>query len=160
MTDYVSRNDAIEIGRRTLKNLKYIKASFEREEKDVHVVTHLVISLLGLVVLPREQYLEKSIWDAKLAELTNQGWPEWSIILDEDKRKTETLGELVRHIRNATAHGLITFSSDSRYLSEVVIKVADRESRNKAPYWRAEIGGKELYKFCLKFSEYIEGTIG
>lgn len=56
----VSRNEAIEIARRTRKNLEFIKAEFDCLGRDsgVHVVTQLVNSLLGMVVLPREQYLE------------------------------------------------------------------------------------------------------
>ena len=58
--DDVSRNEAIEIARRIQRNLEYIKAEFDRlgEDSKVHVVTQLVNSLLGMVVLPREQYLE------------------------------------------------------------------------------------------------------
>ena len=154
----VSRNDAIEIARRTERNLRYIKAEFDRmgEDSPVHVVTQLVNSLLGLVILPREQYLELRNRSTKLRELTSQGWPEWKIT----KGKANTLAQLIRHVRNAAAHGLITFSSDSRYLHEVLITVKDSADKGKSIYWGAEIKGDDLYDFCLKFAAHVRETIG
>ena len=154
LTDSVSRNEAIEIVHRTQKNLKYIREAFEQGE-DVHVVTQLVTSLLGLIVLPREQYFEKDIWKVKLDTLIHQGWPEWNITLGN----ADNLGDLIRHIRNATAHGRITFSSDSRHLSEVMLVVEDANRRSKGPYWRAEISGEDLYLFCIRFAECIEEAL-
>ena len=104
----------MEIARRTEKNLGFIKAEFDRmgEDSPVHVVTQLVNSLLGMVILPREQYLELLNEETDLGQLVSEGWPEWNVT----KGKADTLGQLARHIRNATAHGRLTFSSDSRYL--------------------------------------------
>ena len=50
---------------RTLKNLEYIQDAHARND-DVHVVTHLVTSLLGLVVLPWEKGLKKNMKDLTL----------------------------------------------------------------------------------------------
>ena len=151
----VSRNDAIEIVRRTRKNLLYIRRAFECQE-DVHVVTQLVTSLLGLVVLPKEQYWEENIWNIRLDKLTDQGWPKWDI----QKGCADNLGQLIKHLRNASSHGRITFSSDSPLLSEVVLKVEDAKGKDKPPYWRALIGGEDLYSFCLRFADHLEETIG
>ena len=154
----VSRNDAIEIARRTERNLRYIKSEFDRlgEDSSVHVVTQLVNSLLGLVILPREQYLELRYKSAKLSELTSQGWPKWKIT----KGKANTLAQLTRHVRNAAAHGRITFSSDSRYLNEVLITVEDSADEGKTINWRAEIRGDHLYEFCTRFAIHVRETIG
>ena len=63
MTLFVSRNEALGIVQRTRKNLDYIMAASNGCERDeVHVVTHLVNSLLGLVVLP---------WEKELVTLSN-----------------------------------------------------------------------------------------
>ena len=152
---YVPRNDAIVFASRVQKNLKYVMHGFDNQ-KDVHVVTQLVTSLLGLVVLPWERELVRHIKKVKLKDLADQGWPEWSTTLG----KTETLGELIHRVRNAVAHGSFMFSSDSRLLSEVVLEVEVKKTKCSEPYWRAHIGGCELYSFCLLFSEYIEETIG
>ena len=154
----VSRNDAIEIARRTERNLRYIKAEFDRvgEDSQIHVVTQLVNSLLGLVILPREQYLEVRNEATKLGSLVSQGWPKWNIT----KGKANTLGQLSRRVRNASAHGRITFSSDSRYLHEVLITVQDSADKGKTINWSAEIRGDDLYDFCLKFATHVRETIG
>ena len=154
----VSRNAAIEIARRTQRNLEYIKAEFDHtgEDSTVHVVTQLVNSLLGMMILPREQYLEVRNEATNLGGLISQGWPEWTV----SKGEAETLGQLVWHIRNAAAHGRITYSSDSRYLDQVTITVEDSGDQGKSINWRAEIMGDKLYDFCMKFAVHVRETIG
>ena len=153
--DYVSRNEAIGIAQRTRKNLRYIRDAFNRGE-DVHVVTQLVTSLLGLIVLPVEEGLQNHVQQVKMDDLYRNCWPKWKITLGD----AETLGDLAWHIRNATAHGHISFSSDCRVLSEVIITVKDRPLRQTEFNWEATIGGDELYKFCLRFSRFIEEATG
>ena len=152
---FVSRNEALGIPQRTKRNLEYVRESFS-QGADVHLVTALVTSLLGLVVLPWEHHLVESSRQVTLKELSERGWPSWKITLGS----AETLHYLIRRIRNATAHGRIRFSSDSRELSEVTITVEDVRQNETLAFWRAEIGGEELYAFCLLFIEYIEDTIG
>ena len=118
---FVTRGEAIGFAQRTRKNLEYVRHAFDREE-DVHVVTHVVNSLLGIVVVPKERYFEESFWSINLEELTKRAWPKWDVTIDEPTKKgsrTETLGDLIRHLRNAAAHGRFRFSGepDSRYLS-------------------------------------------
>ena len=105
----------------------------------------MVTSLLGLVVLPWEKGLKKNMKDLTLECLKDQGWPEWNT---STKEAYETLGCLIRHLRNATAHGRYTFSSDCRHLSEVKITVKDI-------CWQAEIQADKLYEFCLRFAECV-----
>ena len=154
----MSRNEAIEITRRTQRNLEFIKSEFDRmgEYSRVHPVTQLVNSLLGIVVLPREQYLEVRNDTTDWKGLIEQGWPEWDVIKGEAKN----LGQLLCHIRNAAAHGRITYSSDSRYLDQVTITVKDSKYRGKSINWHAEIKGDKLYDFCMRFAAYVGETIG
>ena len=109
-----------------------------------------------MVILPREQYLEVRNEATNLGGLISQGWPEWTV----SKGKAETLGQLVWHIRNAAAHGHITYSSDSRYLDQVTINVEDSGDQGKSINWRAEIMGDKLYDFCMKFAVHVRETIG
>ena len=133
-----------------------------RAGKDVHLVTHTVMSLLGLVVFPwsrgdwedGHKELRRKLEQTKLEDLKNDGWPEWDESLGG---KSTTLDRLVNKIRNATTHGRITFSSDSRYLAEVIITLED--AWRGTPNWKAKIGGQDLYKFCLRFAEYLEKAI-
>ena len=152
---FVSRNDAIGVSQRTKKNLEFVKNAFE-EGEDVHVVTQLVVSLLGLVVLPWEQYFVELSDKVTLDDLQGRGWPAWHVTLGS----CDTLGCLMNRLRNATAHGRLDFSSDSRFLSEVMVTVEDAWPKSKEVHWRAEIRADQLYEFCIRLADHVEGTIG
>ena len=165
---FVTRGQAIGFAQRTRKNLEYMKEAFDSQE-DTHVVTQLVNSLLGIVIVPKEQYFEKSFLNVSLDELRPQDkWPKWDITLDEPRkgdRKTETLKDLIRHLRNAAAHGRFTYigvhgDPDARKINEVIVMVEDKYPRSKDFNWRCEIRADELYRFCIQFAEYIEESIG
>ena len=161
---FVTRNQAVGFAQRTRKNLEYVSRARDCNE-DVHVVTHLVNSLLGIIVVPEQRYSKKPFWSITLVELHNElGWPEWKITLDEpnqERPKTETLGTLMWHLRNATAHGHFRFfgEPDSRHLSEVGLIVEDKPLGAREFNWRAEITGPELYEFCLRLADHIEESI-
>lgn len=160
-----SRNHpkGVGIAQRTRKNLVHIKDQVDQGNCEVHVVVQLVNSLLGLVVVPQAKELNASTQQTRLGELKCKGWPEWTIT---PEGKTETLGDLIRHIRNGAAHGHIAFSGEpkSRDLSEVMLLVEDGPTPKKGkPWkanWRGEIRGDDLYSFCLRFAEYVEETVG
>lgn len=153
-----SRNNTFGFASRTLKNLEYIRNAFVNDKADVHPVTQLVSSLLGLIVVPWERRLEDNVPEVKLEELDNQGWRMWTITLDDKETPTLTLERLIYHIRNAIAHGRFTFTSDSRLLSQVMLEVEDRKGPSENPYWRAEIRGDCLYSFCCRFAQYMENS--
>ena len=80
-------------------------------------------------------------------------------------RKTETLKDLIRHLRNAAAHGRFSYigihrDQDARNISRVVIRVQDKYPKSDDINWRCEIRADELYRFCIRFTEYIEESIG
>ena len=153
----------IGIAQRTRKNLEHIKCQVDRGNEEVYVVTQLVNSLLGLVVVPQQKKLAVRTQQLKLEKLRDDGWSEWNIT--KGKVKTQTLGCLIYHIRNATAHGRFRFSGepDSRCLSQVILTVEDGPTPAKGmPWkanWRASIRGDVLYRFCLLFSAHIEETV-
>jgi len=148
-----SRNKPLGFATRTRKNFEYIEAGFEAG-KDVHVVAQLANSLLGLIVFPWEGKAAAKIESLSMTRLTQDGWPEWEVLMgDED---TKTLGDLMYHLRNAIAHRHIVFSSDSRYMEEVFVSIEDFKPHATAPYWRARIGAKPLRDFCLRFIKLLE----
>ena len=161
---FETRNKPIGFAQRTRKNLEYVRHARSHNE-DVHLVTHLVNSMLGIVVVPHQHYSKKAFWSVTLKELiTDEGWPKWDITLDVPKLgkpKTKTLGHLVWHLRNAAAHGRFEFigEQNSRNLSEVGLIVHDAPGEGQEPNWQAEIGGPELYRFCLLLAERIEVSI-
>ena len=148
---YASRNEPLEFAKRTWKNLRHIETAKETGA-DVHEVTQLACSLLGLIVFPWEKDLVKKVSALKLENLTQNGWPRWEVCLGN----CETLGQLIKHLRNAVAHGRMVFSSDSTNLRDVTFTVEDYYKGKKDP-WCAHIRANDLRAFCLKFVRLLEG---
>src|SRR5262245_45269592 len=149
------RNHSLGFAERTKRNLQFIEASFAKGA-DVHVVTHLANSLLGLIVFPCERNVLGGVADLKLTDLAARGWPQWEI----RQGYAHTLGQLVRRLRNATAHGRMSFSSDSPLADEVYVEVEDFRPKESQPFWRARIKASELRDFCLRFADLVDQTVG
>src|SRR5579871_187262 len=141
----MKRNDAIHFARYTRDNLALIER-LSTSEPDVHVITQLANSLLGLVVFVWERQFVAHIKHLNLTELEAGGWPRIEMVIGN----SDTLGDFVYHLRNATAHGLITFSSDSKILSDVVITIEDKKWKDSPVYWCARLNGENLRDFCFK----------
>ena len=158
-----SRNTTLGFAKRTRKNLVNVKQAFE-SGKDFHVVTHLVNSLLGIVVVPKQRYCKAEFLSLPLEEIYRDGWPRWDITLDEPKGnqgKTEILERLITHLRNAAAHGRFSFHGDpdSRNLKEVWLVVEDRPGEKSKTNWLANIRGDELFGFCIRLCDHIEDSV-
>jgi hypothetical protein len=133
---YATRNEAEEFARRTRKNLQFVVHS-KQTGADVHVVTQLTASLLGLIVYPWEKQFAQTVHSVVLSDLESEGWPHWNISLGAEHCRT--LGQLAHRLRNAIAHRRISFSSDSRELEEVDLEFEDQLPGAVAPHWRADI---------------------
>ena len=149
------RSDALGLAERTRKNLLFIEGAFERGE-DVHVITQVANSLLMLVVFPWERHFVDLVAAVPLSKLADSGWPAWRTT----RGSVNTLGDLVRRIRNAAAHGHLKFSSDSRLLSEVTISLSDYRPHATEPFWSAEILASDLRDFCYRFIDLIDSHLG
>jgi hypothetical protein len=158
---YGSRNHALTFADRTRKNLKFINEA-RRNNQDVHPVTQTVNSMLGLLIFPHEKGFDGSIKKLPLAQLSSKGWPQIDVTLGE----SDTLGDVVHHMRNAAAHRRITFSSDSSdSLQEVIITFSDKRRGDKGTTWCAQVNATDLQVFALKFIDLLEryereGTVG
>ena len=142
---------------RTRRNLELARQSFE-VRGDFHVVTQLVNSLLGIVVVPsqrRSKEGEEDFGSANLSDIDGKGWPKWEFT-GKDGCESQSLEDFVNHLRNAATHGHYDFQEnpDSRHLNEVTIEVSDGPLE-RAP-WSYKIRGDELYNFCVKLAKYIE----
>ena len=149
-----SRGDSVGFARRTLTNLQRIEQAYT-DGHDVHVVTQRVLSLLGVVVFPWADGVEQEIKKQRL-EVLGEGWPTWDIFLGESK----TLGDLLRHLRNAVAHRRLRFTSDSRNPSIVSIEFWDRRKPRDPDHWGARISADDLKLFLEKFMDLVVNTIG
>jgi signal transduction histidine kinase len=124
---YVSRNQALVFALYTRQNLEFIERASKSDENNVHVVTQIANSLLGLVVFLWEREFIRYTKELQLDDLVKDGWPRFEI----SKGECETLHQLVRHLRNAVAHGRIRFSSDSRDPNSVMIDIEDGKRTNR-----------------------------
>ncbi len=154
----LDRNNTKEFARRVRKNLDFIIKK-RVEDEDVHEVTQLVTSLLGLIVFPWADGALNQLDNLCLSELEEEGWPRWDILLDE-KGDTNTLGKLIWHLRNAASHRRIMFSSDHREMDKVEIEFEDASSANAPINWRAKINAADLKKFCDNFTKRLEELVG
>jgi hypothetical protein len=152
----LNRNQTYDFAQRVRKNLEYIVKK-RSEGEDVHEVTQLTISLLGLIVFPWEKHALNAIENKSLLELEKKGWPKWKIImLDEKKEEPRTLKDLIYHLRNASAHRRLYFSSDAPDMGNVDLAFEDAMDKKSKPYIRIEINASNLKKFCYLFIELIE----
>ena len=154
---FVSRNDALEFAAHTRKNLEYIESAYSAGE-DVHVVTQVINSLLGLVVFLHERELLHKAAEVRLSDLEGAGWPHVEITKGENE--CSTLEQLFYHLRNSVAHSRIKFSSDSRDSHEVMIEFEDWKNKAKESYVCFEIDARALRDFCLKLMRMVEQEIG
>ena len=136
-------------------NLAFIEGvhSNPHTKDRVHIVTQIVNSLLGLVILPYEKGYALRKDKEPLEKLYCQGWPRWELS-PFNTRETKTLGDLTKHLRNAAAHGRYTFDSESRDPKEVTITVKDKPQHGPIN-WCASIRADKLQKFCRLLSEHM-----
>ena len=149
---YGSRGHALGFANRTRKNLLYITTAFA-DGADVHVITQLVNSLLGIIVFPWERDFLDTIGHITLDSLTQKGWPHWQI----SEGTSTTLGQLLHRLRNGTAHGQIAFSSESRYLADVTITIRNDPPQKASHHgsWCASIRADHLHDFCIRLLHLI-----
>jgi HEPN pEK499 p136 len=144
-----NRNDRLGLIERARKNLEFIEGA-EANGADVHIVTQLLITLLGLVVFPVEGGFDKDVQHLTLEELENRGWPKWDTTIGN----TKTLGQLLRNLRNAIAHRGVIFSSEARTLEEVHLEFWN-QWKEQPIHWRSNIAAKDLRAFCDNLMKFI-----
>lgn len=152
---HASRNDSLGFAERTRENLEFILDASGRG-KHVHAVTQLVNSMLGLVCFPWQALVLDRAKQVSFDTLLQDGWPQFNVTLG----KCDTLHDFLRHLRNAVAHGHMTYSSDSLNPNEVEIRFEDRRNENSPVNWWALIRAEDLKVFCRRFANFVDDTIG
>ncbi len=99
-----------EVMRRTMFNLKFIKKHQDRNGP--YEVTQLVNSFLGALAHPWETY-RNDLMRLPLSEAERRGWPKVKKEQLSD-RDPDSLGDLLRLVRNSFAHGNVQFLPDER----------------------------------------------
>ncbi len=139
----------VDFARRTRANLEFIEAA-EKQGQSVFEVTQLANSLLGLLVFPKERYMD-SIPDTPLADLVTSGWPE--IKTTYGQLPSETLQQLMRMLRNSIAHCNVEFVAGS---NSTIVGIKVWNSNRGKRTWQAELSLADLRAIALKFIELID----
>jgi hypothetical protein len=101
----------------------------------------------------------ESVATMQLDDLEAEGWSRVKVTKGQDD--CSTLGQLLRYLRNAVAHGRIRFSSDSREMHEVVVQFEDwKDKRATELYVCFEMEAPALHAFCTKLTTLVPQKIG
>ena len=159
-TGLPGRNRPVGFAERTRRNLFLVRDNDHRS--DVHLITQVILSLLGILVFPLEKRSIQKAWEEDLEQERFDHPPDWDVVIDTYETKTKTLKILARHVRNAVAHNAVEFSSDSKTLEDVVITFKDTRKRegHSRENWKARIRSDYLLKLCLDLLERLEALEG
>ena len=104
-----SRSTTAGFAQLTRTNLELAKVSFAKR-KDFHVVTQLVNSLLGIVVVPwerRSREDEENFGSTNFQDIDGRGWPKWEFT-GKEGCESESLKNFVYHLRNAASTDIMS----------------------------------------------------
>jgi hypothetical protein len=134
-------------------NLDAIDAVASVAPAKAHQVTQLVITLVGLVALPRESHYLEAAGDRTLNDLASEGWPLWTIEEDFSRRPErahDTLADLLWHLRSTLTSGQIRTTAGNKPFADVVVYFDQQVAGRDVATWSASISAPDLRTFCLK----------
>ena len=139
-------------------NLDAIDAVVSVAPTKAHQVTQLVLTLIGLLVLPRESHYLAAAGHQTLPDLAADGWPTWTIAHDSSRRPDgapDTLGDLLWHLRSTITSGQIRMTAGERPFAEVSIYFDQQVAGGGIATWSASISAPDLRVFCVKLAGLI-----
>lgn len=145
-----------DFAQRTRHNLEFVRQAHRRDPTSVYEVTQLINSMLGLLVFPRERYVD-SIPDKTLAELMADGWPIPKVV--DGFSQVPNLNQLFRVLRNSISHCNIEFISDSRTLELKGLTVWNTHPRNGNTTWKATLTLEQLEELTDRFLDMLLNEI-
>lgn len=142
-----------DIMRRTMHNLEFVEA--HASGNGPYEVTQLINSFLGALAHPWETYRD-DLTEMSLATARIAGWPAIAKERPND-REPNSLGDLVRLMRNALAHGNVEFlPGASDEIQALRLWNIDRGRRT----WGAVVTVKEMRAFLMRFIALAEELHG
>jgi HEPN pEK499 p136 len=165
---HIDRNTIEGFAERTRKNLRFIVAAYD-EGQDVHTVTQLINSLLGLIVYLCEYYGLERFDKLPLSTIYPDRCP-WDFspiegIVERRFAPPASFGALLRHVRNGIAHRNIHFGSTSRDLRDVDVVLWGRRPKGdrggnlvEPPHWCAKINAVDLEQFTEMLASKISNS--
>lgn len=134
-----------DFARRTRTNL-YAIERLEAQGDEAYEVTQLVNSMLGLLVFPKERFIDQ-IPATSLEELKADGWPLPKVVGDFPQARD--LRQLIRYLRNAVAHFNLEFVGEQIHAIRVWNTYKGRRT------WEAEVGLEELRAIAERFTAIL-----
>jgi HEPN family protein len=139
----------LDIMRRTISNLRFIEN--HSGPNGPYEVTQLINSFLGALAHPWEA-MRDDLMALPLNEAEKLGWPHIAQGRASDVAP-QSLGELIRYLRNSIAHGNIEFLPDGRgQIGALHLWNKDRGRRT----WGASISIDTTRCFLMAFVSLIE----
>ena len=135
----------LEFASRTMENIELVKnhGGFE--------FMQIVNSLLGLIVFPKEQFIEK-VPDLSIEEARQRGWPIPQPL--GDKEQVSDLREFVEFMRHGVAHHNIEFLPKNGTIAG--IKIWNRKPPGGPIIWAAELSESEIETLIDKMLSLIK----
>lgn len=141
----------LDIMRRSMENLRFIE---ERAGPGgPYEVTQLINTFLGALAHPFEA-MRDDLMTLSLDEAAAEGWPRLSKESPR-YRDPESLGDLIRMLRNGMAHGNIEFLSDGRGQIHS-LRIWNTEPRTKRRTWGTILGVGDVRRLLVLFVELVE----
>lgn len=136
---------------RTLINLDHMQKQ-QQAGFPVFEVTQLVNSLLGLLVFPRENWINK-IPMISIVDLVDDGWPKLEILSqDQGSVECKDLKQLTRYLRNAISHCNVKFvPGNDNYIDGLELWNVSRGKEN----WRIRLSIPDLEIIARKFIDLL-----
>jgi hypothetical protein len=142
----ITRNDPLGFAGFAWKNFEFIERAAKDNHEDLHPVTQLALSLLGLIVFQHEKNRIQFSQKVRGIRFDSLDWPRWDV-----SKPSITLGQFIKQLRHSVAHGGVTFSSNSHNLAEVVVSFHNPKSG-----WTGKIKADDLRTFCCRFKALLE----
>ena len=133
---------------RTRTNLDFIRG--QNNNDVVYEVTQLINSMLGLLIFPQQEYINK-IPKTPSQDFKKEGWPTPKMV--GNLQPAKNLRQLIRYLRNAISHFNLKFLSDSQgQISGIIMW-------NNTPQgitnWKVELTIEDLEGITMKFISLI-----
>jgi hypothetical protein len=143
-----------DIMQRTMMNLEFIEAQPRDPRTGPFEVTQLVNSFLGALAHPWERHRDR-FNDLPLEAAYAEGWPRGFDHQTHPETPVRSLGDLLRHVRNALAHGNVTFRGPARGDIET-IELWSYNTYKKREEWRGSYSVRDLRDFLVCFVREVE----
>ncbi len=150
------------IALRTRKNLEFMYAQ-KAQGADVEEFTHLLNSILGMIICLREEYFKGK--NVTWQDVQKQNLQPVSIRSKSPSTKSPKLkphknfSQLIANVRHAFAHNCLDLQSDktNKITGIVVWNIpSGQPNRPENRTWEAKISERQLRKLAYLFINYVE----